>query len=145
MLLGAVALVLVVGCGPSQQTPRRTTSTIIQDPVALDAQIRSDLTALHPHVDAYFQRYGELPDRLPALRDTPDGEPLIDALPRDPWNVPYLLRCIDQDIVIYSTGPDLIVGSEDDIRLRLSFVDVVRQEQEPDLAAPLPASQVVTP
>ncbi|PIW01463.1 MAG: hypothetical protein COW42_04800 [Deltaproteobacteria bacterium CG17_big_fil_post_rev_8_21_14_2_50_63_7] len=134
VILGAAVL---VGCGPSTQTPPRTSSALLEDPVALDARIREDLTAIRPQVDEYFQRYGELPERLPALRDTPDGVALMESLPRDPWNVPYLLRRIDQDVVIYSTGPDLIVGSEDDIRMRLSFADVVREEPPVDEPVPV--------
>lgn len=120
-----LALLLAVGCGP-RPVPL-SESQLLDDPAALDAKLRDDLLALRGAVDAYYQRYGSLPSRLPDLRDTPDQVPLIETIPEDPWSVPYLLRRIDQDITVYSSGADLIVGSADDIALRFSFVGVERK------------------
>lgn len=122
LLLALFLLPLLAACsGPAVEPPMRTRSALLLDPQARDAAIQSDLETLRQHVDTYVERYGELPTRLPMLRDTPDGVALMDAVPRDPWNVPYVLRRLAQDVVVFSTGPDLIIGSPDDIVMRLSF------------------------
>lgn len=123
-VLGVLGSVLVACGGGVAVKPLRSEPTVVLDPAARDAKIKDDLGALQGQVTAYFHRYGSLPDRLPDLQETPDGEPLINELPMDPWSVPYLIQRFDQDVVIYTTGPDLIVGSSDDIKLRMSFEGV---------------------
>ncbi len=87
----------------------------------VDADLQADLEALQGHVTTYIARYGELPGRLPELRDTPDAVAIIETLPVDPWGVPYVMRKMGSELVIYSTGADLIAGSSDDAVLRLDF------------------------
>ena len=117
LFLFILALAFACASRPSvDPQPRFSYRTDVQD-----ADIRSDLEALGTHVETYFNRYGQLPDRLPLLRDTPDGQPIIAELPRDPWGVPYVLRRLGDEVVIFSTGPDLIAGSQDDVALHVEL------------------------
>ncbi|MDX9723156.1 MAG: hypothetical protein RBU37_20560 [Myxococcota bacterium] len=115
---------LLISCGP----PRHD-SQLLNDPAALQESIRTDLLSLRGSVDTYFHRYADLPWHLPDLRDTPDQQTLLEAIPTDPWRVPYLLRRIGDDIILSSTGPDLLVGTDDDVELRVSYVGVTPKGQ----------------
>lgn len=118
----AVTLTLVACSGTPTPPPGRTSPEVLRDPATQNAQIQADLAALRGHVETYLERYGELPTRLPVLRDTPDGVPIIETLPRDPWSVPYLIRRLQDDVEISTSGPDLIIGSDDDVVLRVGYV-----------------------
>lgn len=123
-LLATALMVLFACSGGCSSAAAPRTPRVVDDPVLRDARIREDIEALRAGVEAYYARYGTLPERLPDLRDTPDGEPLVERLPRDPWSVPYLVRRLDRDVLIFSTGEDLLIGTEDDQGVRISFEGV---------------------
>lgn len=126
--VGVAALVELAGCGGGSAL--KTDPTITYSPAERDARVQADLDGLQQQVQAYFRRYGELPQRLPDLRDTPDGRPLLSDVPLDPWRTPYMLRRIDQDVVLWTSGPDLIIGSADDVQARVSFEGVAQPAAE---------------
>ena len=116
-------------CGPTASvSPRRAAPLVEVDAAAGETRALGDLKAIEQQVSEYYQRYGELPTRLPDLRETPDGVALIEEVPLDPWRAPYVLRRFDRDVVIYSAGPDLIIGSDDDVHLRMDFEGVSRSQ-----------------
>lgn len=142
IIRGAALCVLVgllAGCGPSVAT-LRTEPVVTLSPEARDSKVKEDLATLQQQVQAYYNRYEDLPDRQPALIETPDKQPLITELLRDPWRVPYMLRRINDDVIIFTSGPDLIIGSPDDVIMRMSFEGVSPQPSASPSATPESAS-----
>ena len=60
----------------------------------------------------YYRNY---PEKLDELVNTPDGRPIIENIPDDPWGNPYVFEKNDNKIKLYSTGFDGQPNTEDDI------------------------------
>lgn len=134
----ASAAVGLLGCGGGEPALKADPS-ITFSPAQRDAKVQADLDGLQQQVQAYYKRYGDLPSHLPDLRDTPDGQPLLADVPLDPWRTPYMLRRLDRDVVLWTSGPDLIIGSGDDTQVRVSFDGVAQPSAQDMPAAGAPA------
>jgi hypothetical protein len=120
----------------SATTEVRTEPVVTLSAAERDARVQGDLDGIRGGVQAYYNRYQRLPDSLLDLRDTPDSQPLIEDVPRDPWRTPYMLRRLDQDVLLWTSGPDLIIGTTDDIEMRVSFDGVAPQPVSAGEASP---------
>lgn len=68
-------------------------------------------------------RYPESHEGLCALRENPDSStgwkgPYLKKDPKDPWGKPYFYECPgthNHEYDLYSSGPNMIEGDEDDI------------------------------
>ncbi|MBO5754196.1 MAG: type II secretion system protein GspG [Proteobacteria bacterium] len=63
----------------------------------------------------YRIQYKKFPENLEALVNTPDGISLVDEVPEDPWGNQYNFEKSGNKIKIYSSGPDALPNTEDDI------------------------------
>lgn len=78
-------------------------------------QAKIDATTIHPIAEKYRVDH---PGQCPTVEQL-RAEKEISATSKitDPWETPYAIRCLDEDIVVLSFGPDKKEGSADDIRV----------------------------
>jgi general secretion pathway protein G len=74
-------------------------------------QVRKVKTA----VEAYRLYYKKYPDKLEDLISTPDGNKLMDEIPKDPWGNDYIYEKSSKSAKVFSAGPDGSPNNDDDI------------------------------
>ena len=65
--------------------------------------------------EAYRLYYKKYPSSFDDLVNTPDNQALLDEVSVDPWGNPYHFEKTDNRIKLYSSGPDAMPNTEDDI------------------------------
>ena len=80
----------------------------------------ADIVNIEKAVTAYRMEYGRYPESLEALVSPPstgagEEEPLLQRLPVDPWNNPYVYGVENRKPIILTFGPDGEQGTADDI------------------------------
>jgi general secretion pathway protein G len=76
---------------------------------------KTDVAAVRSAVQLFL---AETPGRCPSMDDL-KSERLLDKGKRttDPWDKEFVINCIEgDDPDVYSTGPDMQEGTEDDVR-----------------------------
>jgi general secretion pathway protein G len=76
---------------------------------------KTDVSAVRSAVQLYL---AEMPGKCPTMEDL-KSERLLDKGKRttDPWDKEFVINCIEgDDPDVYSTGPDMQEGTEDDVR-----------------------------
>jgi len=80
----------------------------------------ADIVNIEKAITAYRMEYGNYPESLDALVSPPstgagEEEPLLQRLPMDPWNNPYVYGVENRKPIILTFGPDREQGTADDI------------------------------
>lgn len=80
-----------------------------------DEQTRTEAQTLRSAVELYR---AQLPDAsCPMLFELVDRHMLAaNSVTEDRWGNAYVIRCVGDDIIVTSNGPDGVLGSPDDIR-----------------------------
>jgi general secretion pathway protein G len=79
-------------------------------------QAKIDARTIHPVAEKYkVDHAGSTCPTVEQLR----AEKELSAASKitDPWDTPYAIRCVEEDIYIVSFGPDKKEGTADDIRI----------------------------
>lgn len=131
----AVSALLFAGaCATTQEAPRRP---------SVDEEVLRDIARERTHklandVQRYWFVTNEYPSEkegLRALVSPPQGDPILDAVPRDPWGREFAYRrpgITGNEFDVYSLGPDGEPGTSDDVG---SW-----EERRPPRSAPAPRS-----
>ena len=86
---------------------------------AREKKAMADVRAIADAVRMYRVNNGKLPDSLEVLTQSDRGRPLLEELPKDPWDHDYMLRDGDRgEWEVISMGPDGSDNTEDDISSR---------------------------
>ena len=111
LVLVVVALMLA-GCGESHE-PRADDPAVERAKIA---QASEDVANLRTLAKLFRLEMGRYPDSLSELTEPTEKERngFIPELPIDPWGQEYWYEPGDQ-LVIFSTGPDGEVDTEDDV------------------------------
>jgi general secretion pathway protein G len=99
-----------------------------------DQAARAKMFELQSKLEVYRMRLGHYPDELEGLEalirnpnashGPPTRVPLLEELPLDPWNSPYIYRLHESPppdrtaVEIISLGSDCLLGTDDDISSR---------------------------
>lgn len=136
------ALLLSCACATVQEPTRAQRAPSVDDE-ALRELAREQTHRLAGAVQMYWFRHQVYPsteEGLRALLSPPDGEPLLEELPRDPWGRELAYRrpgITGNDFDVYSLGPDGEPGTADDVgsweRRRPT-----RKKSAPSLPSPRP-------
>lgn len=85
---------------------------------AKETKARTDAKLIAGAVRMYYTKNSRLPETLEELATKDErGRSELEELPVDPWNTPYELVPGDtpREFEIVSAGPDLSIGTEDDV------------------------------
>lgn len=75
----------------------------------------TQIKQLKQNCEAYQLYYKKWPESLDALVNTPDNREIIEEVPQDPWGMDYIFEKNGNSIKLYSSGPDGLPNTEDDI------------------------------
>ena len=84
---------------------------------AREKKAQSDVRSIADAVRMYRVNNGKLPESLDVLTQSDSGRPLLEELPKDPWEHDYMLRQGDRpnEFEVISMGPDGSENTDDDI------------------------------
>ena len=82
---------------------------------ANDGLAMTQLKGFKEGISMYRVHYKKVPEKLDDLVNPPDGRPIVEEIPDDPWGNPYVFEKTGNKIKLYSTGSDGLPNTEDDI------------------------------
>ncbi len=124
-LIELMLAIIIIGVLVAMVAPRLAGKSQQAKEAAAQADIKAHLSAALDLFEMHNGRYPTTGEGLAALRTAPSGATgwrgpyLKRGVPVDPWGKPYVYRSPGQnnreDYDLFSTGPDGIEGTADDI------------------------------
>lgn len=144
VLIVLAVLVLLAGAAIPLASKARTS--------AARCATREELVRIGVAAQEYFRDTHAVPGAIPDLELRGDSSgwdgPYLAALPRDPsagepevshatdaWSRPYRVRVAADLMTVASAGPDAAFDTADDVRIRIDFTSIRREETREELAA----------
>lgn len=89
------------------------------------ATAKRQISSLAQALESYRSRFGEYPEKLPPQSEYKKDHSPKDAFTSDPWGQSVIYRVSDDrsQFIITSKGPDMTLGTADDIQIRSAHVE----------------------